>query len=209
MKITQLYLVFLLGILFSIAPQAEENNLLKTIENESNVLEIFNAISTIDWTPENLSMLEALWKKDFKTYPNLPREKLNNDTVRLALANILMQANRHHCPIKIDMDELHDFVKSKAMSSDLEIKGDATFLLGLAGYDEDIPFLSAIVKEEQEGYAESAVSSLTSIHSYAAIDELRKLNKQVKRPSLKKDLQEVVEGYKNKGITNRTKGCYK
>ena len=108
---------------------------------------IYNYINSIDWTTENLSIAKSLWKKDIKMYPNLPWGKLNNDIVRLALANILMQSSRQ-CKIEIDMDELHNFVKSKTMSENLDIRGRASLLLGLAGYDEDIPFLFSIVKSE-------------------------------------------------------------
>ncbi len=204
MKTIHLYIALLVWVLLPIVTLAEKNKLLETIKNESDVGVIYEYISGKHWTSENLTIMKALWEKDFKTYPDLPREKLNDDLVRLALANVLLQAGRQ-CHIKIDMDEVHDFVKSKTKSSDIGIKEKAIYLLGMAGYDEDIPLFSSIVKSEQLGFAEQAALALLFFNSSAALNALQDLSKQVKRPSLKKALQELVTTYQNGGLT--TKKC--
>ena len=206
MKTIHLYIALLVWVLLPIVTLAEENKLLETIKNESDVGVIYEYISGKRWTSENLIIMKAFWEKDFKTCPDLPREKLNDDIIRLALANVLLQAGRQ-CKIKIDMDEIHDFVKSKTMSNDIGIKSKATYLLGLAGYNEDIPFLSSIVKSEQQGFAEEAALALLFFNSSAALNALRNLSKQVKRPSLKMTLQELATTYQNGGLT--TKKCAK
>lgn len=194
MKYTYLYLTFCIGIFFSVISLAEKNTLLETLKKESDVNAIYNYINNLEWSAENLNILKALWEKDVNKYPDIPWNKLNNDITKLALANILMQSGRQ-CRVKIDIEELHDFVKSKTLSNDPRIKGKASYLLGLAGYDDDIPFLSTIVKNEQEGYAEEAALSLVFIHSKAALIELKSLHKKVKRTTLKSFLQNLVMKY--------------
>jgi len=184
-------MIFLLWVFLPDTTQAEQHILLKTIKNESNVLEIYNYINNIDWTTSNLNIIKALWKKDLKAYPDIPLEKLNNTTIRLALANILMQTGRH-CLVKMDIDELHDFVKSRALSSNPRIKGKAIYILGLAGNNKDIPFLFSVVESEQEGFAEAASLSLVFINSKEALNKLQVLHKRVNRSSLKKFLHNLI-----------------
>lgn len=102
--------------------------------------------------------------------------------------------------MEFDLNELREYVKSKTTSNNLSIKSRATLLLGLAGYDEDIPFLSSIVKNEQKGFAEQAALSLTYIHSKSAVEELRVLNNVITRPSLKSFLQNLVSQYQSLGL---------
>lgn len=179
---------------------------LDTLRYESDVDVIYNAINHVDWSPDSLDVVQALWNKDVLRYPDLPWEKLDDDIVRLALANVLMQAKRH-CRINANMADLHDFVKSKAMSDDLRVKGRATYLLGLSGYEEDIPYLSSIVEAELEGYAEEAALSLAFIHSDAALDAIRDLEGKANRSSLKAFLQEILEQYQSHALVEYSKGC--
>jgi len=204
MKFRYILFVFLIGVMNPIMAGQKEDCFLSTIKNEHDINNIYNYINNIEWTASNLESIKALWEKDTNVKLVISMNKLNNDIIRLALANVLMQASRQ-CEIIMNIDKLHEFVKSRTHSKNLRIKGKATYLLGLAGYDEDIPFLSSIVMSEKEGYAEEAGLSLTFIHSTAAINALRNLVVTVDRPTLKTFLQALVVKYKNIGLATPKK----
>jgi hypothetical protein len=186
---------------------AAQDKLSKIVRHETSVDEVYNSINNVEWSNENLEIVRDLWKEDLAKYAKVPRSAKDNDIIRLALANVLMQATRH-CRISgIDMNELHDFVLSRTKSDNASVRGRATYLLGLAGYDSDIPFLVSVVESEKEGYAEEAALSITFIHSDAGLDALRNLAKKVSRPSLKSSLQEMVEKYQAYPLNNRSKDC--
>lgn len=198
--------LFIVLVLISCSVFADTNKLLETLHTENDIDVLCNEINQVEWSTENLDVVQAVWNKNIDKYPDLPWQKLNNDIVRLSIANVLMQAHRN-CKIELNMDELHDFVRSKITSKNLSVKGKATYLLGLAGRDEDIPFLSSIVESEENGWAEEAALSLTFMHTNAAVDALRSLQTKVKRQSLKDFLQKMVEKYDQYPLTQRTKGC--
>ncbi len=165
------YLVIVL-VLFSCSVFAGNNKLLETLRSEGDLNLLCNEINQVEWSTENLNIVQAVWSKNIDKYPDLPWQKLDNDIVRLSIANVLIQAHRH-CKIESNMDELHDFVRSKTTSKSLKAKGRATYLLGLAGRNEDIPFLSSIVESEEKGWAEEAALSLIFMHTNEAVDALR------------------------------------
>lgn len=208
MKVLNWFFVIFFSLSWPCASKAGGDGLIDTLQHESDVNVIYNEINHVEWSAENMDVVQALWEKNRQRYPDLPWEKLDDDIVKLALANVLMQAHRH-CRIEANMGALHDFVKSKTMSSDLRVKGRATYLLGLSGYEEDIPYLSSIVELEREGYAEEAALSLTFIHSGAALNAIRNLESKVKRPSLKSFLKDLVEKYQSYALVDRSKGCEK
>ena len=185
---------------------ANGNKFLETLGNEPDVYSLYNVINQVEWSTENLNIVQALWNKDIDKYPDLPWHRLDNDIIKLASANVLMQTHRH-CRLELNMDELHDFVRSKTMSDDLRVRGEAILLLGMAGYEEDIPFLSSVVEAEEKGRAEKAVWSLTFIHTDAVLDALRNLQEKVTRPTLKDFLQEEVEEYSRYPLIDYSKGC--
>ncbi|MCD4744658.1 MAG: hypothetical protein K8R67_19515 [Desulfobacteraceae bacterium] len=193
-------------VLFSCSVFAGNNKLLETLRSEDDLDLLYNEINHVEWSTENLDVVQAVWNKDIDKYPDLPWQKLDNDIVRLALFNVLMQAHRN-CKIESNMNELHDFVRSKTTSKNLKVKGRATYLLGLAGRDEDIPFLSSIVESEENGWAEEAALSLTFIHTNAAVDALRSLQMKVRRQSLKDVLRDMVKKYDQYPLTQQSKGC--
>lgn len=189
------------------ASLATQNKLLELVRYETNVDEVYNAINNVEWSNDNLSAVRSLWKENLTKYAKVPRSATDSDILRLALANVLMQATRH-CRISgINMDELHDFVLSRTKSNDARVRGRATHLLGLAGYDSDIPFLVSAVESEKEGYAEGAALSITFVHSVASLDALRNLAKKVSRPPLKAFLKELVETYEAYPLKEQSKGC--
>lgn len=186
---------------------AEQSKLLDLVRYETNVDEIYNAINNTEASNDNLTEVCDLWKGDLSKHAKVPRSTIDNDIIRLALANVLMQATRH-CRISgISMDELHHFVLSRTKSENTRVRGRATYLLGLAGYDSDILFLESVVESEKEGYAEEAVLSITFIHSEASLDALRNLVKKVSRPSLKMFLQEKIEKYQKYPLRDQSQGC--
>jgi len=201
----KIYFIVVL-VFFSCSVFADTNKLLETLRTEDDIDLLCNEINQVEWSTENLDVVQAVWRKNIDKYPDLPWQKLNNDIIRLAIANVLMQAHRN-CKIQSNMDELHDFVRSKTTSKNLEVKGVATYELGLAGRNEDIPFLSSIVESEEKGWAEEAALSLTFMHTNEAVDALRSLQTKVKRQSLKDFLQKMVEKYNQYPLTQRTKGC--
>lgn len=187
--------------------QATQNGLLQSVREDTDVDKIYNAINNVEWSDANLSTIRNLWEEGLIKYTKVPRSTADNDIIRLALANVLMQATRH-CRISgIDMDQLHDFVLSRTKANNASVRGRATYLLGLAGYDSDIPFLVSVVETEKEGYAEEAVLSITFIHSEAGLDALTRLADKVSRPSLRSFLQETLEKYRVYPLKNRSKEC--
>jgi hypothetical protein len=198
--------LFIVLVLFSCSVFAGDNKLLETLRSENDVDVLYNEINHVEWSTENLDVVQAVWSKNIDKYPDLPWQKLDNDIVKLAIANVLMQAHRN-CKIESNMDELHDFVRSKTTSKSLKVKGRSTYLLGLAGRNEDIPFLSSIVESEEKGWAEEAALSLVFMHTNEAADALRSLQTKVKRQSLKDFLRKKVEKYDQYPLTQRTKGC--
>jgi hypothetical protein len=180
---------------FHHAALAAQDELFALVQSETNVDSIYNQINNVEWSNSNLSALRALWGQDLIEYADVPRSAKDADIIRLAIANVLMQAARHCVTSGIDKDELHDFVLLKAHSSNASVRGRATLLLGLAGYDSDIPFLVSVVELEEEGYAEEAARSLTFIHSDSALIALRNLSNKVSRRSLKSFLEALVEKY--------------
>jgi len=192
---------------YTYASPAEENKFLELLRNETDVNKIYNEINNIEWSNANLDMVHDIWRKNLNKYPDIPRDKVNNDIVRLALANVLMQAKRHCRINNANIDELHNFVLSKTRANDLSVRGRATYLLGLAGYNKDIPFLSSIVESEEEGYAEEAALSITFIHSEAALDAIRTLLGKVKRKSLQVFLKDIIEKYQAYPLLEYSKGC--
>lgn len=199
------YLLIVL-VLFSCSVFAGNNTLLETLRTENDIDSLCNEINQVEWSTENLNIIQAIWSKNIDKYPELPWQRLNNDVVRLSLANVLMQAHRN-CKIESNMDKLHDFVRSKITSKNLSVRGRATYVLGLAGRNEDIPFLSSIVELEEKGWAEEAALSLVFMHTNEAADALRSLQTKVKRQSLKDFLRKKVEIYDQYPLTQKTKGC--
>jgi HEAT repeat protein len=207
MKRLTLLLACIALVALSYASLAAQNKLLESVRHETDVDKVYNAINNVEWSNANLSVVRNLWKEDLAKYAKVPRSARDNDIIRLALANVLIQATRH-CRISgINMDELHEFVLSRTKSNNVSVRGRATHLLGLAGYDSDIPFLVSVVESEKEGYAEGAALSITFIHSDAGLNALRNLAKKVSRPSLKTFLQEMVEAYQAYPLKERAKGC--
>lgn len=205
-KLTCLFACMSLALLSNVTLSAQ-NQLLNMIRYEANIDEICNAINNAEWSDANLAVVHSLWGKDLGKCAEVPRSEADNDIIRLALANVLMQATRH-CRIDgISMDELHQFVLSRTESNNASIRGRATYLLGLAGHDSDIPFLVSVVEAEEEGFAEEAALSITFIHTEAALDALQNLAKKVSRPSLRSFLQELVEKYEAYPIGHQSKEC--
>lgn len=205
-RVTLLFTCMALVALSS-APLAGQNKLLELVRHETDIDKVYNAINNAEWSNTNLAAVRNLWKENLTKYAKVPRSAADTDMIRLALANVLMQATRH-CRISgIDMDELHNFVLSKTKSENLGVRGQATYLLGLAGYESDIPFLVSVVESEKEGYAEGAALSISFIHSEAGLDVLRNLAKKVSRSSLKAFLEKLVEEYGAYPLKKQSKGC--
>lgn len=194
-------------VAFSCASIAGQNRLVESVRNETDVNKIYNDINNVEWSNANLATVRNLWNEDLTKYAEVPRSTADNDIIRLALANVLMQAKRHCRVNGINMDELHEFVLSRTKSNNVSVRGRATYLLGLGGYDSDIPFLASIVESEKKGYAEEAALSITFIHSEAGLDAIRNLSNNVSRPSLKAFLQEMLEKYQLYPLKEHAKGC--
>ena len=192
--------------LFSGVIVGSDIDIINFISGEKDIEKITNAINNLEWSAGNLQDLKSLWNKDLQAKPEGINSKLDNDLVRLSLANVLMQARRQ-CLVEIDMSELHDFVLTKTKSKNIQVRSRATYFLGLAGNDEDIPFLSSVVEAEKEGFAEEAALSLTFMHTHAALKQLEKLSKNVKRKSLKTFIDELLEKYEAIPIKENSIRC--
>lgn len=198
--------VFIFAFIFSCVSLAQANELLELLKPGKSENEIYNEINNAELTKENLNLLLALWRGERGKYPGVPWELVSSDIVRISVANVLMQAKRQ-CRVEIDMNELHEFILLCSKSDDLKVKGRATFFLGMAGYESDIPFLSSIVLQEKEGYAEEAAMSITFIHSKAALYALEDLREKVHRESLQIFLDNILAKYKKYNLKEYSKSC--
>jgi hypothetical protein len=188
--------------------QIEAKDLSEILRHRDDIDTIYNEICDVEWTKNNLQIARDLWNGNYQKYQNIPVEKVTNDIVRLALANILMQARRQ-CRVDIEMTSLHEYVRGMTTSDNLKIKGRATYLLGLAGYDTDIPFLSSVVRAEKPGYAEEAALSLMFLHSEAALAAIKELAGSVTREDLKNFLLDLENKYAEYPLANDVEvtGC--
>lgn len=186
---------------------AEQNKLFELVCHETDVDEVYNAINNVEWSNANLAAVRTLWRENLNKYSKVPRSASDVDMIRLALANVLIQATRHCRASGIEMNELHSFVLSKTKSEDLSVRGQATYLIGLAGDESDIPFLVSVVESEKEGYAEGGALSISFIHSERGLDALRNLVRKVSRPSLRVFLRDLVETYGAYPLKEQSEGC--
>lgn len=205
MWLSKTILLFVACLQYSIG-MANQQQLIDMVKSHTDVDNIYNEINATQWSDSNLSALSYLWNQDL-TYATISRSTKDADIIRLAISNVLMQSIRHCHAIQITMEELHNFVLSKAQSNNASVRGRATLLLGLAGYESDIPFLSSVVLVEEQGYAEEAARSLTFIHSEAALNALRNLSEVVSRPSLKSYLERLITGYGRDHLIQRSIEC--
>lgn len=208
-RLTLLFACMALAVLSNSAVAAE-NELLELVRHEADVEKVYSAISRAEWSDANLSVVSNLWREGPAKHAKVPRSADENDLIRLALTNVLMQTTRQ-CVSRgiamIAMKELHDFVLSRTKSNSPSVRGRATFLIGLAGFDSDIPFLVSMVESEKEGYAEQAVVGITYIHSKAGLDALRSLEKKVTRPALRTFIHERLEQYEAYPLNEPFKEC--
>ena len=185
---------------------ATDNEIVEILSFEKDIDVISNKINNVDWSQKNLVTLKNLWAQEYKKYPSISEAKLQNTLVRLSIANVLMQAKRQ-CRIDIEMSKLRQYVLMQTKSSSIRVKSRATYFLGLAGNNEDIPYLSSVVTSEEEGFAEEAVLSLTFIHTPEALNALEKLSNKVKRVSLKEFIFDFVSKYNNTPLVVKSKNC--
>lgn len=205
-RFTLLFACMALAVL-SNSTVAAENELLELVRHEADVEKVYSAISRAEWSDANLSVVSNLWREGPAKHAKVPRSADENDLIRLALTNVLMQTTRQCVSRGIAMKELHDFVLSRTKSNSPSVRGRATFLIGLAGFDSDIPFLVSMVESEKEGYAEQAVVGITYIHTKAGLNALRNLEKKVTRPALKMFIHERLEQYEAHPLSEPFKEC--
>ncbi|MEQ1484221.1 hypothetical protein [Methyloglobulus sp.] len=189
-----IFLYLTLGFLCN--SYAQETDVADKLKDIKTVDGIYNFINHLDLSKENLNFVLDLWKQDKDKYPDLPWKLISEDISRIAIASNLIQGRRQ-CLIDIDMDEPHDFVLAKSKSKDLSVKGRALSVIGLAGYESDIPYLASIVLDEQEGFAEGASLSIFFIGSSSALTSLDDLERKVKTEGLKNFLAHLIEDKKS------------
>ncbi|NEV65217.1 hypothetical protein [Thiorhodococcus minor] len=197
-------LCFLLGLPSSCLAQ---QSVLEIIRNESDIDKVYNAIGNVEWSAANLELISEIWRNGLDEFSAVERNERDSDIIMLSIANVLMQAIRH-CKVRgINLSDVHDFVLSRIRSEDLSIRGRATILLGLAGYNSDIPFLLSVVREEEMGYAEEAALSIRFIHTDESLAALRQELKDVRRPSLKRFLKDLLKDYGTYPIREFSESC--
>ena len=190
------------------AGSSERNEIIDLVRSERDIYIVYTKISNTEGTEKNLSVMDSLWKSDFSEFSDVQRTNSDKYLIRLALASVLVQAVRQ-CRYKtVGIDEFHNFFLLKTKSDNPSIKSDSMRLLGLAGFDSDIPYLEKIIKTEQEGYAEEAALSIMFIHSKAGLNALEKLSNSVSRPALKEFILEIVVKYKAYPLIDDSKDCY-
>lgn len=184
--------------------------LLESLESSNtNSDELYNTINNIDLSAQNLKLILAIWQRNSDKYPHINWEIATSDQVKIAIANVLTQAHRN-CLIKeadIRLDELHEFMLAMANSSSPSLKGRATLFLGLSGYESDIPFLTKIVLQEKQGYAEEAVMSISFIHKKSALQALESLKHNVSRQSLRDFIDSILSKYQHSGLREYSENC--
>jgi hypothetical protein len=207
---TTLYLLWitLLGIACPLSA-VDNDEILDLVLHEVDVDVIYNQINAVEWSDSNISELIMLWNGNAVFHPDVHRSADEISIIRLAIANVLMQVVRHCINDDVGMGKLHDFVLSAATSDSASIRGRATLLLGLAGYDSDIPFLVSVVESEKEGYAEEAARSISFIDSPASLEALRDLRERVSRKSLNGYIDDLVTRYETLPPKVAPKGCGK
>lgn len=157
-------------------------------------------------TGRELAIAKDLWNGDVEKYPEISLEMVSSNMVRVALAGVLLQGARH-CLIGVDAYELHDFLLAMTKSADRAIEGRATLLLGLAGYESDIPYLSSIVLQEEPGFAEDAVLSLSFISSDLVLHEMMGLREEVHRQALRDLLDKKIDELSRYRLRDYSEGC--
>jgi len=147
-------------------------------ENIDGIVESFNQIKRMHYQGELLRFIYALWSQDIDNFPDLPQSMIVNDRVRIEIADVLAQADRNGLIDAVD-EEMHDYVRDLAQSSDKELVRRAVDVLGTIDDPLDVTLIYSIAREEAKWTFRSAILSLARMCSSEAALALDELMNQV------------------------------
>lgn len=167
-----------------------------------SLAEINNELNNI-WSRDQSAAfamyLYSIWNENNLDIDNDYWLVLKEDRVKLELANLIGQS-LDRCLISGDKTGFRSFVLGHIKSNNPLLRIDAVRSLGSVGDSRDIPLLIEIIKSEEQGFAEMAVSSLHGLHLEEARKALIEVAKTITRKDLLERLNTYIERYKEFGL---------
>lgn len=172
--------------------------------NIDRILNMLNAIKQMSYQGEILPFVYDLWNGREDKYPDLSWKIVNEDIIKVELANILLQAESNG-RVEIDKAGLHKFVLKLVNSKDVGVVRSAISTLALTDDEGDVSKIFSIAIQQKKGTFRVSILALAEMCNSAAGKALDKLEKDVEKPELKSFITETRINIK--AFKERTRWC--
>lgn len=145
-----------------------------------------HALYSMRWHRGVFKLLYEMWDLDRSRFPELNWEQIAREPVRVALASTLNRIQitdtlEYQSYIRSFQDHEHEFVRAQVVVA-----------LGFNGDPEDIPYMVAMVKGDNDYVAQSSLAGLGLMNNPEARDALIELGKSLQGTARGKITNEVL-----------------
>ncbi len=152
--------------------------------NVDRIIKTLNMVKRMSYQGKILPFIRDLWEERKDKYPNLPWNIVNEEVIKVELANILLQAAANG-KIEIDTEKLHKYVLGLIDSEDTDVARSAILTLSIIDDVRDVDKIFAIAKQQKKGTFRASVLTLANMCNSAANIALEQLENYVDNSELK------------------------
>lgn len=147
-----------------------------SVADSDSILETLTAALRQMLVPENvLPFLKDVWERNTNKYPHLSWRTLDDDLIRLRLANVLLQARRNRL-IEFDASAMQTLSREKIRAREISVSHEAIRNLAYFDDPQDVEILLSLATEEDPRTYRPTVLSLIFMCidlATAALDRLQ------------------------------------
>lgn len=152
--------------------------------NVDRIIKTLNMVKRMSYQGKILPFIRDLWEERKDKYPDLPWNIINEDVIKVELANILLQAAANG-KIEINTEKLHKYVLGLIDSEDTDVARSAILTLSIIDDVRDVDKIFSIAKQQKKGTFRASVLTLANMCNSAANTALEQLEKYVDNSELK------------------------
>ncbi len=174
---------------------AELKDVLRS-ENYDPINKTLNDVKSMSNRKGILPFIRDLWELRKDRYTDVPWNVVNDDIVRLGLADVLLQARSNRI-IEFDPNDMSAFAVGRLRAPSVRVRTAAMFVLAVSETDQAVTELFKVAKREHSDTYRAAILALIEMCNPRARQAIAELQESVKDRVRRKFIRDQLEQWEN------------